>query len=507
MSCLAVDENEFLQLLIAFDEMSSSSSDEEEQKERPRKRPFKHRKSKGVVMFRDDNGELKVLPPTMSLWYNMYCQTGCQERMSDFHSKFRRRFRLPYDQYRELVEMCTADSMKEDGTSLFKRWRPGKKAALTGKPAAPLELLVLTTLRYLGRGWTFDDLEECTAISEEVIRVFFHQFIKFGSTTLYNKYVGPPLTVEDAIDLCIREYEAAGFPGCVGSMDASHVEHQRISFKHRQAHLSFKLPFTSRTYNIVTSHRRKIFSTTDGHPARWNDKTLVRYDDMASTLHDGTNPLCNLIFELYAYDENNLIIKERYKGGWLIVDNGYLNWGVTIPPMKDTDTRAQYRFSKWLESMRKDVECTFGILKGRWRVLKSGIRVHGTDKSDMMWKTCCALHNWLLEIDGLDKDYTSDWEGELGELNATDLPNAVRTLLSNTNPSARSYAGRAVDEEDYFQGSLVRDEDGAIIVRHMNMTDFRQRLITHFDIAFKKKEIIWPKARLQMDEPYANVQP
>ncbi|KAG7344279.1 hypothetical protein IV203_029882 [Nitzschia inconspicua] len=345
MSCLAVDENEFLQLLIAFDEMSSSSSDEEEQKERPRKRPFKHRKSKGVVMFRDDNGELKVLPPTMSLWYNMYCQTGCQERMSGFHSKFRRRFRLPYDQYRELVEMCTADSMKEDGTSLFKRWRPGKKAALTGKPAAPLELLVLTTLRYLGRGWTFDDLEECTAISEEVIRVFFHQFIKFGSTTLYNKYVGPPLTVEDAIDLCIREYEAAGFPGCVGSMDASHVEHQRISFKHRQAHLSFKLPFTSRTYNIVTSHRRKIFSTTDGYPARWNDKTLVRY------------------------------------------------------------------------------------------------------------------------------------------------------------------AGRAVDEEDYFQGSLVRDEDGAIIVRHMNMTDFRQRLITHFDIAFKKKEIIWPKARLQMDEPYANVQP
>ncbi|KAG7355367.1 DDE superfamily endonuclease [Nitzschia inconspicua] len=427
--------------------------------------------------------------------------------MSDFPSKFRRRFRLPYDQYRELVEMCTADSMKEDGTSLLKRRRPGKKAALTGKPAAPLELLVLTTLRYLGRGWTFDDLEECTAISEEVIRVFFHQFIKFGSTTLYNKYVGPPLTVEDAIDLCIREYEAAGFPGCVGSMDASHVEHERISFKHRQAHLCFKLPFTSRTYNIVTSHRRMIFSTTDGRPSRWNDKTLVRYDDMASTLHDGTNPLCNLIFELYTYDENNLIIKERYKGGWLIVDNGYLNWGVTIPPMKDTDTRAQYRFSKWLESMRKDVECTFGILKGRWRVLKSEIRVHGTDKSDMMWKTCCALHKWLLEIDGLDKDYTSDWEGELGELNAIDLPNAVRTLLSNTNPSARSYAGRAVDEEAYSQGSLVRDEDGAIIVRQMNMTDFRQRLITHFDIEFKKKEIIWPKARLQMDEPYANVQP
>ena len=44
--------------------------------------------------------------------------------------------------------------------------------------ASPLELLILESLRYLGRGYTFDDLEVCTAISEELHRVFFHQFIK-----------------------------------------------------------------------------------------------------------------------------------------------------------------------------------------------------------------------------------------------------------------------------------------------------------------------------------------
>jgi hypothetical protein len=45
---------------------------------------------------------------------------------------------------------------------------------------------------YLGRGFTFDDCEECTAISEDVHRVFFHEFINVGSTTLFDRYVITP---------------------------------------------------------------------------------------------------------------------------------------------------------------------------------------------------------------------------------------------------------------------------------------------------------------------------
>jgi hypothetical protein len=52
--------------------------------------------------------------------------------------------------------------------------------------------------------------------------------------------------------------------------------------------------------------------------------------------------------------------------------------------------------------MRKDVECTFGILKGHFHVLKTGIHLHGTVNAEKIWCPCCALHNWLLEVDGLD---------------------------------------------------------------------------------------------------------
>ncbi len=43
-----------------------------------------------------------------------------------------------------------------------------------------------------------------------------------------------------------------------------------------------------------------------------------------------------------------------------------------------------------------------------------------TPAVDNIWLTCCALHNWLLEIDGLNAEWSevsmpgSDWDEELG---------------------------------------------------------------------------------------------
>ncbi len=57
-------------------------------------------------------------------------------------------------------------------------------------------------------------------------------------------------------------------------------------------------------------------------------------------------------------------------------------------------------WSKWIDMMRMDTECTFGKLKGRWRILESGVRLSSVVNVDKVWFTCCALQNWLLEIDG-----------------------------------------------------------------------------------------------------------
>ena len=56
----------------------------------------------------------------------------------------------------------------------------------------------------------------------------------------------------------------------------------------------------------------------------------------------------------------------------------------------------------------------FGIMKGRFCILKYGFIFQTIADCDKTWLTCCALHNMLLEIDGLHKNWEngvcSDWE-------------------------------------------------------------------------------------------------
>ncbi len=130
--------------------------------------------------------------------------------------------------------------------------------------------------------------------------------------------------------------------------------------------------------------------------------------------------------------------------------------------------------------MCKDVECTFGILKGRWRILKSGVPISGVDSVDCVWFTCCALHNWLLDIDGLSEKWedgvrycVSDWEGELGGIEFDgihkDIPNALARLSENLNPRNYDSSGLGPgldvigETRTIFTQEIKDDEDDEVL--------------------------------------------
>ena len=71
-------------------------------------------------------------------------------------------------------------------------------------------------------------------------------------------------------------------------------------------------------------------------------------------------------------------------GAWFMVDNGYLSWPRTIPTIKDGVNYKYIRFSERLESIRKDVECTFGIMKDRFCMLQNGIILRSIKKCDQV---------------------------------------------------------------------------------------------------------------------------
>jgi hypothetical protein len=116
---------------------------------------------KQVFHIVDENGNTVIVTPRSTLWYGLYVKNP-PLHLAKFLRKFRRRFRLPYDKFVELVAIAK-EATDDKGNLYFRRWM---SADMTGCESSPLELMILGALRYLGRGWAFDDIEEATAISE-----------------------------------------------------------------------------------------------------------------------------------------------------------------------------------------------------------------------------------------------------------------------------------------------------------------------------------------------------
>ena len=248
--------------------------------------------------------------------------------------------------------------------------------------------------------------------------------------TLYKKHV-----IESAKLLNTNSiqslFEAAGFNGCMGSSDAMHVSLLNLKSWATLSHKGFKLNLPARSYNLTVTHCKQILCSTTGHPSTWNDKTIVLFDPLISGVNDG-NLYNECTFSLFERNRQGEIVEVQYKGVWFMVDNGYLKWSCTIPPVKDAETFQEIRFSEWLESMRKDVECTFGILKQRFAILRNGIRLGRIKYCDQIWLTCCAIHNILLKLDGYDTNWdVSEYTNILNnnnETNNSNVPFALRRL-------------------------------------------------------------------------------
>jgi len=75
-------------------------------------------------------------------------------------NKVWKHFHLPQEQFMELVHLARNE-----------QWSPSvEKKDCTAWMGRPLELMLLGALWYLGRGFTFDDIEEATFISTNPIR-------------------------------------------------------------------------------------------------------------------------------------------------------------------------------------------------------------------------------------------------------------------------------------------------------------------------------------------------
>ena len=221
---------------------------------------------------------------------------------------------------------------------------------------------MVASLRILATGAQFDAFEECAGLDKETLRRFFHQWMAHLATNVAPLFIKLPTEGEE-LEHCLEVYRKLGFPGAVMSTDATHVPWDRVPCTQHANHVG-KEKFPSLVWNAHVTHDRQFRHVEPAQAGARNDKTLAHYDWLMQSIKNGL--YSDKVFTVY--DASGA--PQQMSGLYLICDGGYHQWRCLQFPLKYASSIWARRWSKRLESVRKDVECAFGIVKQRFRILK-----------------------------------------------------------------------------------------------------------------------------------------
>ena len=307
---------------------------------------------------------------------------------------FRTRFRVPYPVFLKLLTWT-------------KEWHEGEGHGTdcSGRARIPTELKLLGVLRILGRSTCFDGIYELSGISVPTMHKFFHSFTSWFADKIYPDFVFTPQTMDDLVKIQAA-YALLGLPGAIGSMDVVHIAwctcHARLANLAKG-----KEGYTSIAYNVICDHEGRALAVLKGAYGATSDKTIVRFDDFVDDVR------CDDFFTQFAYEVRTGPAdgdRKMTKGAYLIIDGGYHPWEATQAASKICSDPNYALWRAQMEAVRKDIECYFGRLKSRFRMLKTPVSFHSKTDIDNAFFTCVGLQNIL-----------HDWDKEIGNLTVWDV--------------------------------------------------------------------------------------
>ena len=363
----------------SYDDVSISFSDEGRGARRPR-----HRRR---MRTRRRNRHFRAASVRTSCWYINYTRPGTTRDLThelssgDRFGEFRHWFRMPLSKVEALTDILIVQGYVKEPRTFFRRREFRERT----------ELLVMSALYVLGHGAGFRSCRALCNISTSKVRKFFHLFLD-ALVAMQDNYISLPSDMA-ALRRVSRDYEENGLPGCVGSMDVVHVKWSSCPMgDHNRA--KGKEGYPTLAFQCITDFNRRVQSVYGPHFGTRNDKDIVKHDIHVKKIQ--TDRLfTDTCWQFYAADGS--ICHEQ--GLYVVCDNGYLSWPTLICPFTQArEGTLEGYFSSNIEGVRKDVECTFGILKKRWRVLSHGFTYRDINICEKIFVTCCCLHNFLLDL-------------------------------------------------------------------------------------------------------------
>jgi Plant transposon protein len=145
---------------------------------------------------------------TKTTWGLLIRNPLVKSRDNQLGKTFRRRFRVPFQLFEILVKICSDNN-------IFEIKNPSRVKI-------PIEIKLLCCLRVLGRDDCCDAIEEFSSVSEKTVWWLFKIFLKNFPRVLFKDVIKLPKEGEE-LNKVMNVYRKMGFPGPVGSVDATHI--------------------------------------------------------------------------------------------------------------------------------------------------------------------------------------------------------------------------------------------------------------------------------------------
>ena len=355
----------------------------------------------------------KKLPYSSSLFYRDYHSPTVRDLDHIDAKEFRLDYRMPWNQAHRIVSIfvhrkwvLTQEDLNERG--------------VFGHRVCPPEIKILGTLYWLGEGCSFRTIYNLSGrvLTAQSFRDFAKKFTRKVKKFLAPKFIKIPRTVAE-LTAVSKTFETRGFPGACGSTDGVQIAWEGCPYAYRHS-FTGKEKYPTLGFNVTVDHNMRVIHVCSMFAGRFNDKTKVLYDTYVQKLRSG-------FYDGFSYnlrDPEGVVT--THNTPYLICDGGYHRWVQLMCPMKTTSVKMFALFSKLLESVRKDAECTFGVMKKRFKVSGLGSRVCVNEdvcsyyvpkvfphcqvlKVPLLFRevsfmedifiTCCVLHNMLLDHD------------------------------------------------------------------------------------------------------------
>ncbi|GJU87540.1 RNA-directed DNA polymerase, eukaryota [Tanacetum coccineum] len=198
----------------------------------------------------------------------------------------------------------------------------------TGRASIGLILKCTSTIHQLAYGTAPDAFDEYLQIAEHCLRECLDNFTKCIYILYVEEYIRRP-SLEDIKKTYALHEEKHGLSGMLGSIDS------------------------------VADQKLWIWHAYFGVPGANNDLNVL----YGSPLFD------DVLFDM-ALEAPFVVNGRTYKKGYYLADGIYPTWSLFVKTFSIARDEKTLRLKRVQESVRKDIERAFGVLQGRWEIIR-----------------------------------------------------------------------------------------------------------------------------------------